>query len=106
LTDVAHHGNIWLMFSRRLVCLTLVYTVLVLSMCLVPVGHGPFVASYGPRTKFQALQALLLLRLLMAAAISICAGRVFSATFRGLASPEGCGQIVPDFPSANSALRC
>jgi hypothetical protein len=96
------------MLSRRLVCLVLVFLVFLLSVCLIPVGHGPFAAAYGPAAKFQALKTLFLLVFLMSAAVKFSkifcsAGLLASGR---LTSRKDSVQITPYQLSLNSALRC
>jgi hypothetical protein len=96
------------MLSQRLTCLALVLPVFLLSMCLVPVGHGPFAAAYGPTAKFQALKVLFLLMFLMAAPVS--SWDILSSAevvpFSHLTSREDFAQITPYQLSLNSAFRC
>ena len=94
------------MSSNRFLCLGLVFCIVALSVCLVPVGRGPFSAAYGPLTKFQAVQWLLLLLFLMAAAIgasAISAARwpTISSTALALIFCQAASRR-----SADSILRC
>ena len=94
------------MSRSRFICVCLVLAVAALSVCLVPVGSGPFSAAYGPLTKFQAIQWLLLLMFLIAAAVGIptlSAVRrlvVFGLAFSGILLQ------VAAHPQENSVLRC
>jgi hypothetical protein len=90
------------------VCLWLVFHVLMLSVCLVPVGHGPFVAAYGPATKFQALQAFSVLMFLMGPIISTWAPfeLIRSVALCRVASRENFALVTSNCLSANSPLLC
>jgi hypothetical protein len=94
--------------SRRLLCMALVFHVLILSVCHVPVGQGPFSAAYGPTAKFEALRALFVLLFLMAAAVCVSSplGSIFSVAFGSLAWREIFAQAASDWVPANSPLRC
>jgi len=50
------------MSARGLLCLTLIALIALVSMCPMPVGHGPRTAVYGPATAFRAYRASLQLR--------------------------------------------
>jgi hypothetical protein len=94
--------------TLRLLCLALIFSTIVLGMCLLPVGHGPFAATYGPTSKFQALRALFVLMSLMAAALKFwdifgCAGMVASY---GLMTRKDLAQLTLYQVSLGSALRC
>ncbi len=92
----------------RFVCALLAIFVVALTVCPVPIGQGPFSAAYGPATKFQALQALLLLLFLLAAAIVAPSASV-STLFINLPN-SNLAEIADGFtcapPSVNSSLRC
>jgi len=93
---------------RRRLSIALVFTVFLLSVFLVPVGHGPFAAAFGPIAKFQALRALFLLMWLIAAAIRMRSefDVACSAYFDGLASHENLAWIASGPLSGGSQLRC
>ena len=91
---------------NRFICLCLVFSVVALSVCFVPVGRGPFSATHGPLTKFQAIQWLLLLLFLMAATIATpVIGAARLSIIFGLAAP-GISPQVDARPPADSVLRC
>jgi len=96
------------MCTRRLLCLVLVFPMLMLSVCLIPAGHGPFSAAYGPATKFQALRALLVLLSLMSALTGLPAASQLAGALGicGASLREGPLQSPAVWSSANSPLRC
>ena len=93
--------------TRRLLCLALIFAIIVLGMCLVPVGHGPFAAAYGPMSMFQALRALFLLMFLIGAALQFwdSFGCGVTIVCRGLVR-EALAQPTRYKVSLSSALRC
>jgi len=95
--------------SIRFVCLALAFPVILLSICLVPVGHGSFCAAYGPTATFRAFRSLLLLMSIVTAAIS---ARVAQGLTSLLASidPQISRRTLADITShllvGKSPLRC
>lgn len=91
-----------------MVCVALVLTVVALSICLVPAGHGSFSAAYGPTATFKALRALLLLMSLVAAAISfrMACGLALPAFVNSFTAHRTVTQIAPTLVSENPPLRC
>jgi hypothetical protein len=96
------------MYWTRLACALLIFFLLTLTLCPVPVGHGPFSATYGPATRFQALQSVLLLLSLVAAAVAARAAAdltgpsiIFHPIFPGVLF-----RLSIDRSALNSILRC
>ena len=105
LTDRGAGRILLLMSWTRCACLFLVLSVVVLSVCLVPVGRGPFPATHGPLTKFQAIQWLFLLLFLMAAIGTpfVGAARPFAVLAAALSGTSRCSAANPP---ADGVLRC
>jgi len=94
--------------QRRILCLFLILPVFFLIVSPVPAGHGPFSAAYGPATKFQTLQTLLLLLFLISVGITIS---VFRTSVSLVSSTAGMCATTRCFASLESspfeiALRC
>lgn len=94
--------------SRRLVCFALVLPVLVLSVCLVPAGHGSFSSAYGPTAVFRGLRAALLLMSLVVAAIKFqfASESVCAFAISRLAALHEFAEFGFDSLTAISPLRC
>ncbi len=59
------------MSAQKLGCLLVLIFIALASMCLVPVGHGPSSAVYGPATAFRAYRASLELRRAVVAIVAL-----------------------------------
>ena len=59
------------MTSRKVLCLLVLILIASASLCLVPFGHGPSSAVYGPNTAFRTYRASLQLRSAMATTVVI-----------------------------------
>jgi len=96
------------MSSRRLLSLALILTVLCLSACLIPFGHGSFAATHGPAAKFEAWRSLFLLLFLMSTAIVVAAACDLTRSdgFGVFVSLRSVAQIAPEYLSDSSPLRC
>lgn len=94
--------------QRRSLCLILILSVFLLAVSPVPAGHGPFSAAYGPATKFQALQTLLLLLFLIAAGITfgMCSGLSQLVAPVDQSRAEALQKRPPDSSTTDLALRC
>lgn len=93
--------------SSRLLCLLVLVCIAVASLCLVPVGHGPFSVVYGPKTAFRAYRASLQVMQAVAAIVIVGMAQLL-AWFDSIASkldptPEF---TVADTLSLISSLRC
>lgn len=93
--------------SRKFVCLFALIFILLASFCLLPAGHGPYSAVYGPRTSLRAYRSSLQL---MQAVVAIV---IFSLIIPRLQfGRERLSQIAPidcsftPLPSLISILRC
>jgi hypothetical protein len=93
--------------SRKFVCLFALIFIVLASFCLVPAGHGPYSAVYGPRTSLRAYRSSLQL---MQAVVAIV---IFSLIIPGLRFGRErlprVAQIDCAFtplPSLISILRC
>jgi hypothetical protein len=63
---------------RKFICLFALIFIVLASFCLVPAGHGPYSAVYGPRTSLRAYRSSLQL---MQAVVAIV---IFSLIIPGL----------------------
>jgi hypothetical protein len=97
------------MSARGLLCLAVVIFIFLAVLCLVPTGHGPRPAVYGPATALRAYQASVLLKFAIASAITVLTAcvRVSLSRFGHLepASELGAASTC-SLPSISAALRC
>jgi hypothetical protein len=93
---------------RRIICLCLMFPVLALGVHHVPAGQGPFPATFGPATNFQAVQALFVLMSLMAAAVAarLAFGSGWTRVFSAFVALENFSPISAHQHSLDSSLRC
>jgi len=82
--------------------------VLALGVHHVPAGQGPFSATFGPATNFQAVQALFVLMALMAAAVAakLSFGSGWTRVFFATAAAQNFAPISAHQNSLDSSLRC
>jgi len=96
------------MSVRGLLCLTLIAFIALVSVCPLPVGHGPRTAVYGPATAFRAYRASLQLRSAVSALLvvlmafaSLCFPRSEHSEFDAVRDAAS----VPPLPLLTT-LRC
>ena len=96
------------MSVRGLICLTLITFITLVSMCPLPVGHGPRTAVYGPATAFRAYRASLQLRSAVSALLVVLtafASLCFSRSEHSELDTERDAASAPLLPLL-TALRC
>ena len=96
------------MNARGLLCLAVVIFIFLAVLCLVPAGHGPRPAVYGPATALRAYQASVLLKFAIASATVLTARvRVSLSRFGHLEPTSELGAASTcSLPSISAALRC
>ena len=93
--------------SRKAVCLLVLIFVPLASLCIVPFGHGPSSAVYGPRTAFRTYRAALRLRCALASMVIVLMAGILALSCPAYSdSEDGSRPASPHLPSIITALRC
>ena len=89
------------------VCLFLLALIIMASLCLIPTGHGPYSAVYGPKAPLRAYRASLLLMQALVAIVVLTRNLPMPPPgFTHSASVGHDSLALAHFSSLPSTLRC
>jgi len=96
------------MRERGLITLTIIASVCITSLGLVPMGAGPYTAVHGPVSALRAQRAFLLLAFAVASVLWLAAAWMFSRFFSvgALGPVADAGVGAAEFSAVTCSLRC